>query len=289
MEVERDQTVSSPTIPIVDLSNLDKELVARAVVKASHEWGGFQVVNHEIPKELIQSLKKVGTHFFELSSEAEKEAVATPANSKDIQGYVTNSQQDIEDKVNEEYARQVKKLAEKILGWLSEGLGLDREALFNQGFGGGEKAVYTMKINYYPPCRPQANLVLGMQPHTDIHGLTLLVPNEIPGLQVFNDNQWFDVEYNPSVINILIGDPIWRMSNGKYKNVLHRTTLNTEKTRMSWVVLLKPPYDMVIEPLKKHTGDGDEAPKFEPITYGEHVERKVRDKLSKAVMSALLI
>lgn len=111
--------------------------------------------------------------------------------------------------MNEEYARQVKKLAEKILGWLSEGLGLDREALFNQGFGGGEKAVYTMKINYYPPCRPQANLVLGMEPHTDIHGLTLLVPNEIPGLQVFNDNQWFDVEYNPSVINILIGDPIW--------------------------------------------------------------------------------
>ncbi|RID43917.1 hypothetical protein BRARA_I00751 [Brassica rapa] len=312
MEVERDQTVSSPTVPIVDLSNLDKELVARAVVKASQEWGVFQVVNHEIPKELIQSLKKVGTHFFELSSEAEKEAVATPANSKDIQGYVTNSQQDVEDKVdrvdhlfhnlsppssidyrywpknppeyrqvNEEYARQAKKLAEKILGWLSEGLGLDREALFNQGFGGGKKAVYTMKINYYPPCRPQANLVLGMQPHTDIHGLTILVPNEIPGLQVFKDDQWFDVEYNPSIINILIGDPIWRMSNGKYKNVLHRTTLNTEKTRMSWVVLLKPPYDMVIEPLMKHTGDGDEAPKFKPITYGEHVERKVRDKLQK--------
>lgn len=100
MEVERDQTVSSPTVPIVDLSNLDKELVARAVVKASQEWGVFQVVNHEIPKELIQSLKKVGTHFFELSSEAEKEAVATPANSKDIQGYVTNSQQDVEDKVD---------------------------------------------------------------------------------------------------------------------------------------------------------------------------------------------
>ncbi|KAH0908893.1 hypothetical protein HID58_032214 [Brassica napus] len=230
MEVERDQTVPSPTVPIVDLSNLDKELVARAVVKASQEWGVFQVVNHEIPKELIQSLKKVGTHFFELSSEAEKEAVATPANSKDIQGYVTNSQQDVEDKVNEEYARQAKKLAEKILGWLSEGLGLDREALFNQ----------------------------------DIHGLTILVPNEIPGLQVFKDDQWFD-----------------RMSNGKYKNVLHRTTLNTEKTRMSWVVLLKPPYDMVIEPLMKHTGDGDEAPKFKPITYGEHVERKVRDKLQK--------
>ncbi|KAF8050909.1 hypothetical protein N665_1857s0012 [Sinapis alba] len=234
-----DQTESSSTIPMVDLSNLNKEQVASAVVKASQEWGVFQVVNHEIPKELILSLKKVGTHFFELSSEAEKEAVATPLNSKDIQGYVTTSQKHVEDnvdrvdhlyhnlsppswidyrywpnnppeyrQVNEEYARYVKKLAEKILGWLSEGLGLEREALLNKGFGGGDKAVYTMKINYYPPCRPQANLVIGMQPHTDIHGLTILVPNEIPGLQVFKDDHWFDVQYNPSVILILIGDPI---------------------------------------------------------------------------------
>lgn len=113
--------------------------------------------------------------------------------------------------MNEEYAVYAKKLAEKILGWLSEGLGLEREALFNKGFGGGDKAVYTMKINYYPPCRQQANLVLGLHPHTDIHGLTILVPNEIPGLQVFKDDQWFDVEYNPSAIVFIIGDPIWVM------------------------------------------------------------------------------
>lgn len=67
------------------------------------------------------------------------------------------------------------------------------------------------------------------------------------------------------------------MSNGKYKNVLHRTTLNKEKTRMSWVVLLKPTYDMVIEPLMKVNGHGYEAPKFKPITYGEHVYRRVNN------------
>lgn len=31
--------------------------------------------------------------------------------------------------VNEEYAKEIKKLSEKIRGWLSEGLGLRREAL----------------------------------------------------------------------------------------------------------------------------------------------------------------
>lgn len=109
--------------------------------------------------------------------------------------------------VNEKYARYVKKLVEKIVGWLSEGLGLDREALIKEGFGGGDKAVYTMKINHYPPC-PQSDLVLGLQPHTDMNGLTILVHNDIPGLQVFKDDHWFDVEYKPSAIIFLIGDPI---------------------------------------------------------------------------------
>ncbi|ESQ37977.1 hypothetical protein EUTSA_v10028827mg [Eutrema salsugineum] len=304
MDVERDQIVSTGPIPIVDLSQTNEELMARAVVKASQEWGVFQVVNHEIPEELLRRLQKVGRQFFELP-EKEKEAVAKPANSKDIQGYATNShKEDTQDgadrsdhlfhnisppswidyrywpknpphyrEVNEEYARHVKKLVEKILGWLSEGLGLDREALIKEGFGGGDTAVYTMKINHYPPC-PKPGLVLGLQPHTDIHGLTILVPNEIPGLQVFKDDQWFDVEYKPYAIVFLIGDPILRMSNGKYKNVLHRTTMDKEKTRMSWAVLLKPTYDKVIRPLTKLD---DEAPKFKPITYGDHVYRKVNN------------
>lgn len=67
------------------------------------------------------------------------------------------------------------------------------------------------------------------------------------------------------------------MSNGKYKNVLHRTTVDKEKTRMSWVVLFKPAYDLVIKPLIKLTGDGDETPKFKPITYGDTVYRKVNN------------
>lgn len=104
IEIERDQIVSSPslmtkTIPIVDLSHFDEELIARAVVKASQEWGAFQVVNHEIPTELIRRLQMVGTQFFELP-ENEKEAVAKPPNSKDIQGYETKSQKDPEDGVD---------------------------------------------------------------------------------------------------------------------------------------------------------------------------------------------
>lgn len=82
-------------VPIVDLSNPNEDLVARAVVKASEEWGIFQVVNHGIPPELIRRLKEVGTEFFELP-ETEKEAVAKPEDSVDVEGYRTKYQKDLE-------------------------------------------------------------------------------------------------------------------------------------------------------------------------------------------------
>jgi flavonol synthase len=38
------------------------------------------------------------------------------------------------------------------------------------------------------------------------------------------------------------------MSNGRYKAVLHRTTVSREKTRMSWPVFVEPPPEHVVRP-----------------------------------------
>ncbi|CAH8270527.1 unnamed protein product [Arabidopsis lyrata] len=291
----------TPAIPVVDLSDPDEESVRRAVVKASEEWGLFQVVNHGIPTELIRRLQDVGRKFFELPS-SEKESVAKPEDSQDIEGYGTKLQKDPEGKkawvdhlfhriwppscvnyrfwpknppeyreVNEEYAMQVKKLSETLLGILSEGLGLKRDAL-REGLG-GEMAEYMMKINYYPPC-PRPDLALGVPAHTDLSGITLLVPNEVPGLQVFKDDHWFDAEYIPSAVIVHIGDQILRLSNGRYKNVLHRTTVDKEKTRMSWPVFLEPPREKIVGPLPELTGD-DNPPKFKPFTFKDYSYRKL--------------
>lgn len=89
MERNQQKIPVTDEIPVVDLSNPNEDLVARAVVKASEEWGIFHVVNHGIPPELIRRLKEVGTEFYELP-ETEKEAVAKPEDSTDIEGYTTN-------------------------------------------------------------------------------------------------------------------------------------------------------------------------------------------------------
>ncbi|KAF8112535.1 hypothetical protein N665_0063s0021 [Sinapis alba] len=312
MEMERNQHIppsslpseknitfqgTATEVPIVDIGNPDEELVASAVVKASQEWGIFQVVNHGIPTELIRRLREVGKEFFELP-ETEKEAVARPADFKDIEGYVTDYTKDEKGRktwadhlfhriwppsrinytfwptnspdyreVNEEYAKEIKKLSEKILGWLSEGLGLRREAL-KEGLG-GEKVEYLMKINFYPPC-PDLSMLYGAPHHTDVNGVTFLIANEVYGLQAFHDNKWIDVEYDDSGIVVIIADQIKRMSNGRYKSVEHRATMDTERTRISWPVFVEANPDQVVRPLPELITGDDNAPKFKPHVYRDY-------------------
>nr|AAM63319.1 flavonol synthase [Arabidopsis thaliana] len=306
MEMEKNQHISSLDIPVIDLSNPDEELVASAVVKASQEWGIFQVVNHGIPTELILRLLQVGMEFFELP-ETEKEAVAKPEDSLDIEGYRTKYQKYLEGRnawvdhlfhriwppsrvnhkfwpknppeyieVNEEYASHIKKLSEKIMEWLSEGLGLRHEAL-KEGLG-GETIEYLMKINYYPPC-PDPELVVGAPDHTDVNGITLLVANEALGLQAFKDNQWIDAEYTTSGIIVIIGDQFLRMSNGKYKSVEHRAKMDKEKTRISWPVFVESSLDQVFGPLPELITGDENVPKFKPYVYKDYKFRKLKKLL----------
>ncbi|VYS69207.1 unnamed protein product [Arabidopsis thaliana] len=287
MNVERDQHISPPClltkkIPIVDLSDPSDELVAHAVVKASEEWGIFQLVNHGIPAELMRRLQEVGRQFFELLA-SEKESVTRPADSQDIEGFFSKDPKKLKAwddhlihniwppssinyrywpnnpsdysgdgfrEVTKEYTRNVTNLTEKIVG--------------------GDKAQYVMRINYDPP----SDSAIGAPAHTDFCGLALLVSNEVPGLQVFKDDHWFDVEYINSAVIVLIGDQIMRMSNGKYKNVLHRSIMDAKKTRMSWPILVEPKRGLVVGPLPELTGD-ENPPKFESLTFEDYVYRKI--------------
>ncbi|PWA65030.1 flavonol synthase [Artemisia annua] len=172
---------------------------------------------------------------------------------------------------NEEYAQSLIGVANKLLGLLSKGLGLEEDEV-KQALG-GEDLVYMLKINYYPPC-PCPELALGVAPHTDMSSITILVPNEVQGLQVFKDGDWYDVAYIPNALIIHIGDQIEILSNGKYKSVYHRTTVNKEKTRMSWPVFLEPPPEFEVGPIPKLVNK-DDPPKYKTKKYKDYVYCKL--------------
>ncbi|KAG6516068.1 hypothetical protein ZIOFF_026516 [Zingiber officinale] len=174
-------------------------------------------------------------------------------------------------KANEEYRKYLGILVNKILIMLSKGLGLEDHVLMQSV--GGQNLEYLLKINYYPPC-PRPDLALGVVSHTDMSAITILVPNDVPGLQVFKDDQWFDVKHIPNAIIVHIGDQIEILSNGYYKSVLHRTTVNKEKARMSWPVFCSPPPEMEIGPLPQLVSD--ETPtKYKTKMYKDYAYCKL--------------
>ncbi|VVA13650.1 PREDICTED: flavonol [Prunus dulcis] len=282
--------------PTIDFSNQDDEKILNQIVEASRNWGMYQIVNHDIPNEAISKLQAVGKAFFELPPE-EKEVYAKPPDSKSVEGYGTKLQKELEGKkgwvdhlfhrvwppsainyqfwpknppsyreANEEYVKHLHKVVDKLFKVLSLGLGLEGQELKKAA--GGDDMVYLLKINYYPPC-PRPDLALGVVAHTDMSALTILVPNDVQGLQACRDGQWYDVRYIPNALVIHIGDQMEIMSNGKYKSVLHRSTVNKEKTRLSWPVFIEPPQDRVVGPLPQLVKE-DNPPKYKAKKFGDY-------------------
>jgi aminocyclopropanecarboxylate oxidase len=109
-----------------------------------------------------------------------------------------------------EYRKELRKLAEKMLGVMEELLGLEeghiRKAFTNDG---EFEPFYGTKVSHYPPC-PRPDLVDGLRAHTDAGGLILLFQDDrFGGLQVqLPDGSWVDVQPLENAIVINTGDQI---------------------------------------------------------------------------------
>lgn len=96
---------------------------------------------------------------------------------------------------------EMKLLCEKLLGFISESLGLtssyikDAVGEFHQN----------ITISYYPPC-PQPELTLGLQSHSDFGALTLLIQDDVGGLQVLKDGHWVTVQPLSDAIVVILSD-----------------------------------------------------------------------------------
>ena len=76
------------------------------------------------------------------------------------------------------YSTEMTKLARRLLGFMAADIGDEKEELV-EAFTGKRQS---MAMHYYPPC-PHPDKVLGITPHTDGLGLTLLLHvDDTPGL-----------------------------------------------------------------------------------------------------------
>ena len=103
----------------------------------------------------------------------------------------------------EAYSAEVKHLALILLDLVGKALKINKVAKISELF---ERGMQAMRMNYYPPC-PQPELVIGLTPHSDAGGLTILLQlNEVEGLQIKKDGMWVPVRPLPNAFTVNIGD-----------------------------------------------------------------------------------
>ncbi len=119
----------------------------------------------------------------------------------------------------------------------------------------------------------------GMGEHTDYGIVTVLWADRVAGLQVLGeDGSWNDVLPESGALLVNVGDVTARLTNDQWKSTLHRVRPpvvdGTIRRRRSAAFFHDGNVDAVVGPLPGMVDDEHPA-RYEPMTVGEHVARKL--------------
>ncbi|CAL0319429.1 unnamed protein product [Lupinus luteus] len=285
-------------VPVIDFSKLNGEERAQTLAQIANgceEWGFFQLINHGIPEELLERVKKVSSECYKLEREENfKKSKAVKlinelAEKKNGEKLEHVDWEDVFTILNDnewpvkspsfretmtEYRTELKKLAERVMEVMDENLGLPNGYIKKALNGGDEdNAFFGTKVSHYPPC-PYPELVNGLRAHTDAGGVILLFQDDkIGGLQMLKDGEWIDVQPLPNAIVINTGDQIEVLSNGRYKSCWHRVLSFPDGNRRSIASFYNPPLKATIYPApklveKENQEVDDTYPKF---VFGDYM------------------
>ncbi|KAJ4952660.1 hypothetical protein NE237_029492 [Protea cynaroides] len=161
-------------------------------------------------------------------------------------------------------------LSKALLSMFSEDLGVlaKKEALL-ESIGGDENVGGGYRMNFYPKC-PEPELALGLSPHTDPGVMTVLLQDQVSGLQLNKDGVWISVPPLQDALTVLIADQLEILSNGIYKSVNHRTIVNSEKERMSIAIFIYPEANKMIGPFEEVVKKRECSPLYTEMTFNEY-------------------
>lgn len=278
--------------------------VISQVGNACETWGFFQVINHGIPLDKLHNIDQVARKFFSLPPQEKGEVRKDEENpmgyhdteltrnvrdwkqvfdftTKDDKTPIPVSPDDLHAakpvvnrwpdnppefrEVAEGYAKEVEKLAFKLMEVIALSLGLPAERFY--GFFKDQTTSF-IRLNPYPPC-PSPNLALWVGHHKDAAGLTILAQDGVAGLHVRQkvDGEWVLVKPAPGALIINVGDMTQVWSNEKYESVEHRVIVNSDKDRVSIAYFFNPAFHAMVKPLDELV-NAQNPPKYKELNWG---------------------
>ncbi|XP_047336756.1 probable 2-oxoglutarate-dependent dioxygenase SLC1 [Impatiens glandulifera] len=293
MSKTQSDNLQLPVIDFAELQGPNRIRVLESLQKACETYGFFQVVNHGIPVDVTSTMMEASKRMFELPFE-EREKYMTPDMAALVR-YGTSFIQTMDGVLSWRdffkltcnppvsqavqnwpsspinfrelavpYVNQTRNLFFKLVEAIWESLGLSNTNLGDDTSKTDEEGreIYEdlkdgsqiIMMNCFPPC-PEPHLTLGMPPHSDYGFLTLLLQDQVKGLQLQLGGKWVTVEPIPNSFLVNVGDHLEIFSNGRYKSVLHRVMANSTKSRISIASLHSVPSRTVVKPAGKLIDD----------------------------------
>lgn len=306
-------------IPLVDLDKFVKgnaEQRAEFVQElgdAFHNIGFVGVINHGVPKDLVDEFYTNAKKFFAMSVDTKRNYEIVELAGQ--RGYTSfgrekAKQSEVADLKEFYQIGQVVEDGDAIVSEYPENIHTDVIPAFTdrgrdlyQAFekSGAELlkaiAIYLnlgesyfedkihngnsiLRAIHYPPILKEPDSAIRAEEHEDINLITLLVGASAGGLQVLNkDDEWLDALPGENEIVVNVGDMLQRLTNDYLKSTTHRVVNPPREfwhtPRLSIPFFLHPRSTMDLTCLDKCV-TADRPIAYEAITAGEYLDERLR-------------
>ncbi|KAL6348746.1 hypothetical protein AAG906_033402 [Vitis piasezkii] len=322
--INHDDFADGDDIPTISLEgNLsgkprqDYDKVCQVMVTACEKWGFFKLVDHGVAIETVENVKVQLNELFDLPMDQKLKGarstslplgycasnpeygqnlpwaeilqlLQSPQQVVAFARKVFGDQHQPFSNAMVKYMQALDKLGMKIFEMLAHGMGLPDD-FFTKNF--EEKEATMIRVNRYPPC-PLPEKCLGVGSHSDPHTLTILLQDDVGGLQVLkSDNQWIGIRPVPNSFVINIGDTLEAWTNGRLRSVVHRAVVNKEKHRLSVAYFLSPATSAIIDCPPQLIESSTNLRKYVSFTWGEFRKELLTQKrvVGKTALNRYLV
>lgn len=302
-------------LDVIDLSGLREgkseaaTRIAADVGRACRQTGFFYIRNHAIPSALMSGIFDHAAAFFSLPR-VEKDALAI-TRSKHNRGYVgiaTESLNRVEADLKEAFNigldlsgadpdvmagkpfrgvnlwPEASGFRDTALEYFDAmwrlGLDLHRAIAIDLGLPPGffatkfDRPMATLRLLHYPPRTAGAGQP-GAGEHTDYGSLTILLTDDVGGLEVQRrDGGWVSAPPIEGAFICNIGDCLMRWSNDTYVSTPHRVANPPARDRYSVAFFFDPNPDAIVECLPG-CSSADNPPKYPPILAADYLTERL--------------
>jgi len=301
------------------IDELDQHNTAKQLREALCTTGFCYIEGHQVEQSLVDSLLELSREFF-LATEEQKQTIHMSKSHKySFRGYTCLGEEITLGKVDwhecidfgphtepnrpmhgpnlfphwipsfktqvEKMQLAIRELGNVLMQGIAISFGLPKN--FWDDYFTAEESFLLARMLHYPPESEKPNFWNGIEvgsgigPHTDYGCLTILIQDEVGGLQVQTQpGKWIDAPYRPGCFVLNVGDMLMHWTNNQLVSTCHRV-LPPAKDRYSIPFFYEPGFETVVSPISSietkprpsHISN-KYLPKTEPIKYGDYLTQR---------------